>query len=74
LRLRLTRKFAEFINGIDLSRTRAGDLLDLPERDANVLMAEGWAVPANGADVMPRAEAADRPVRRSTPKPKEHRP
>ena len=56
MKLRLTRKFAEFIDGIDLSRSRAGDLIELSERDAAVLMAEGWAVP----DALPRAEATDR--------------
>ena len=64
MKLRLTRKFAEFINGIDLSRARSGDLIELSDRDAVVLMAEGWAVPASGADRRLPSEAADRPPRR----------
>lgn len=43
--VRLTRKFAEQIDGVDLSRNRVGDLLDLPVRDARMLILEGWAAP-----------------------------
>ena len=43
-RVLLTRKLAEFLDGIDLSRYRPGDLLDLPRRDAELLIREGWAV------------------------------
>jgi hypothetical protein len=60
MKLRLTRKFAEFINGIDLSRARTGDLIEFSDRDAAVLMAEGWAVPDAGTHPLPRVEAADR--------------
>jgi hypothetical protein len=47
LRIRLTRKFAKSIDGIDLSRRAVGDVIDLPERDAHILIAEGWASPAD---------------------------
>ena len=43
LRVRLVCKFAERLNGVDLSKTRVGDCLDLPPRDARLLIAEGWA-------------------------------
>jgi hypothetical protein len=43
--VRLTRKFAEAIDGVDLSRNQVGDLLDLSVRDARMLIAEGWAAP-----------------------------
>jgi CheY-like chemotaxis protein len=43
LLVRLTRKLAPFIDGIDLSRRSIGDILDMPERDARTLIAEGWA-------------------------------
>lgn len=43
--VRLTRKFAEVIDGVDLSRNQVGDRLDLPSRDARMLIAEGWASP-----------------------------
>src|SRR5688572_24406436 len=42
-RVRITRKFAQFIDGIDLSRVKAGDMLDLSEKEVRVLLAEGWA-------------------------------
>lgn len=41
--VRLTKKLAEVVNGLDLSQCAEGDLLDLPERDARMLLAEGWA-------------------------------
>lgn len=50
--VRLTRKFADAIDGIDLAQAHVGDRLLLPRHDAAVLIAEGWAE---------RAEAADRP-------------
>lgn len=43
LRVRITRKFADHLNGVDLSRVRVGDVLDLSERDALILIREGWA-------------------------------
>ena len=59
MKLRLTRKFAEFIDGIDLSNVRPGDLFDVPAREGAVLLAEGWAVRARL--VTAPAKAADRP-------------
>jgi hypothetical protein len=41
--VRLTRKLANMIDGVDLSAYRVGQLLDLPWRDARLLLAEGWA-------------------------------
>ena len=43
MKIRLTHKFAELINGIDLSKFHAGDTLDLSPAEAQILMAEGWA-------------------------------
>ena len=42
--VRLTKKFAERIDGIDLAPYRVGDTMTLPWRAAKVLIAEGWAV------------------------------
>lgn len=42
LRVRLTRKLAERLNGVDLSKWRVGECLDLSPRDAHVLVREGW--------------------------------
>ena len=41
--VRLTRKLAESIDGIDLSNRQVGDLILLPSHSARLLIAEGWA-------------------------------
>ena len=46
MKVRLTRKFSNFLDGIDLRRFTKGDTIDLPARDAEMLMLEGWAEPA----------------------------
>jgi hypothetical protein len=43
LRIRLTRKLANSLNGLDLSRVSVGDVIDLPDRVAMMLIREGWA-------------------------------
>jgi len=63
--IRLTRKLAERVDGIDLSRSREGDVLDLSRHDAHLLVAEGWAVsyepPAPPAPPQPQAAAGAPP-------------
>ena len=44
-RVRLTRKLAFALNGLDLSSFRVGDVLLLRASDAQMLIAEGWAEP-----------------------------
>ena len=44
MRVRLTRKLAEMIDGIDLSGHNEGDLLNLPEPQGRLLVAEQWGV------------------------------
>jgi hypothetical protein len=41
--VRLTRKYADMINGVDLRAAKVGDRLRLPVHAAEVLVAEGWA-------------------------------
>ena len=65
MRVRLTRRLAECVDGIDLSQTRVGDFLDLSPHDGKMLIAEGWAMPVGSAhraesEREPRAVAADR--------------
>jgi hypothetical protein len=43
VRIRLIRKLAERLDGIDLSQNSAGDVIDLPDGEARTLLAEGWA-------------------------------
>ena len=51
--IRLTRKLAECLNGIDLSAHRVGDLLTVPGDEAELLIAEGWALPGTGGTIRP---------------------
>ena len=44
--VRLTRKHADVIDGVDLSHVGVGDGVRLPSREATLLIAEGWAVPS----------------------------
>jgi len=62
MKIRLTRKFADLINGIDLSKAHEGETLDLSEREAYLLLAEGWAEYAGGTQ--PRHEAHETPARK----------
>jgi hypothetical protein len=41
--IRLTRKLADFLDGVDVSHRHAGDVFELPTCDAHLLIAEGWA-------------------------------
>src|SRR5256885_14383459 len=51
MQIQLIRKLADYLDGIDVSAYRQGDVIELPRRDAELLIAEGWAVafyePAN---------------------------
>jgi hypothetical protein len=60
MKIRLTRKFADLINGIDLSKAHTGETLDLSPRDAEMLLAEGWAEYAGAAK--PRETAHEVPL------------
>jgi hypothetical protein len=42
--VRLTKKLAERIDGVDLSANEPGDMLDLPPSEGRLLLAEGWAI------------------------------
>lgn len=44
MRVRLLRKLAQEINGIDLSSIDVGEVVDLAERQSRMLIAEGWAI------------------------------
>lgn len=76
MRVKLIRKLAERIDGIDLSGYQPGDILDLTREEAALLVAEGWAVRESGVSAVerqrqytslashtntPRVRAADRP-------------
>ena len=44
VRVRLTKKLANRMDGVDVSPHRVGDILDLPAAQARLLVAEEWAV------------------------------
>jgi hypothetical protein len=41
--VRLKKKLASVMDGVDVSHVRAGDILQLPDADAELLISEGWA-------------------------------
>jgi hypothetical protein len=47
--IRLTKKLADVMNGIDVSGVNVGDIAELPEAAARMMIEEGWAVPADNA-------------------------
>jgi hypothetical protein len=58
MRVRLVKKFAEKIDGIDLSEHVVGTSLQVEDREAQLLIAEGWAVPEKDK----KKRAADTPA------------
>jgi hypothetical protein len=46
--VRLTHKYAEVIDDVDLSQYHVGETLELRAHDASLLIAEGWAEPITG--------------------------
>jgi len=58
LRIRLVRKFALVLNGVDLSDVHLGTVVDFPDGAARMLVLEGWAevVEPTSADVPPDEE------------------
>ena len=74
MQIQLVRKLANHLDGIDVTGSRQGDILDLPRRQAELLIAERWAVAYHGpparevreiSTIPQLATAADRLVRRS---------
>jgi hypothetical protein len=43
--IRLTKKFADYLDGVDVTQYTEGDLIELDDRIAWLLVAEGWAEP-----------------------------
>jgi hypothetical protein len=77
MRVRLTRKFADRIDGVDISNCHVGDVLDLASPEARLLVAEEWAIPERrGADVpvsLERRRVEDVPTRIAEPNPRSGR-
>jgi hypothetical protein len=45
VKVRLTKKLADAIDDVSLARHRVGDVMDLAPREAELLIAERWAIP-----------------------------
>jgi RNA-binding protein YlmH len=43
IRIRLTKKLAAVLNGLDVSSLTVGDIIELPDSAAQMMVAEGWA-------------------------------
>lgn len=44
MKVRLKKKYAEHIDGVDLSGCNPGDVVDLPAEKARLVVAEEWAI------------------------------
>jgi hypothetical protein len=42
-RIRLTKKLAAVLNGLDVSSLKIGDIIELPDSAAHMMIREGWA-------------------------------
>ena len=60
MRVKPVRKFADVLNGIDLTHVRLGDVLDLAPYHAALLVAEGWAEPLTNCRAASGQESAER--------------
>jgi hypothetical protein len=47
VRIRLTRKLAAVVNGVDLSSRKVGDIIELSDSLARMMIAERWAEPVD---------------------------
>ena len=82
-RVHLTRKLADRVDGVDLVDRREGDTFDLPDPEAELLVAEGWATRSvdlrecsfalSGADAVDLARRVTRQVDQHDGEPQPHR-
>jgi hypothetical protein len=76
MKIQLTRKLADSIDGVDLSHKKVGKVINVGRHDAQLLIAEGWGLPADSvgdrrSDRRDRAD--DRPARRRKSRPRKRR-
>lgn len=54
MKVHIVRRLAALMNGADISRVKVrakvDDVVDLPKRDAEMMIDEGWAVPLEPGD------------------------
>jgi len=65
MRVRIVRKLADRVDGIDLTNYDVGELIELPEMDGRLMVAEQWGEFARReADLEDGRDAAARPFDR----------
>ena len=57
-RIRLTRKLALTMNGVDVSRLSVGDIIELPDHQAQMMVECGWAELAPDPSALPDLSVA----------------
>jgi endonuclease YncB( thermonuclease family) len=48
VRIRLTHRLAETVNGLDLARRAVGDVFIVSRQDGEMMIREGWATAVDG--------------------------
>ena len=61
MRVRLNRKLARILNGVDLTACKEGQVMEIGDTEARLLIAEGWA----SLVAVERTTAHERPRRRT---------
>jgi hypothetical protein len=62
MKVRLVKKLADRVDGVDLRGHHVGEVVDLPPTDASLLVAEQWAMPERrerNCPISPRRRAED---------------
>ena len=66
VRVRLTRRLASYIDGVNLSAHSVGDVFEVTRHEAELLIAEEWAVPVVPPVDAPPSQTATRFCRSNT--------
>jgi hypothetical protein len=74
MRVRLTRKLATCLDGVDLSDHRCGDVFEMTRHEAKLLIAEGWAVPVVSSEPRRMSSGVSGPLPRIQAENRGHRP
>jgi hypothetical protein len=60
MKVRLRRVLAHYLDGVDVRNRQIGDVLDLSPQEAQLLIAERWAVPERRIADRPPPPTGDR--------------
>jgi hypothetical protein len=62
IRVRLTKNLVSILDGVDISMLNVGEILELPDSSAALLIAEKWAEPIADPVPEPVVDLIDEPV------------